>query len=93
VTGVIQWAEPPPSRSHAKKEATKWTRIADELRRKPGAWAHVENKPNGHRAAQTANLISVGKYSGMPAGQFEAVSRQVDGQFRVYARFVGEVTP
>lgn len=90
---VIGWEEPPPNGSHAAgRKNTKWHRIAEELRAKPSQWAHIENRSAPNIAAQVAMQIRRGHCSGMPAGQFEAVSRLVDGEYRVYARYVGEVS-
>lgn len=91
-TGVIRWEDPPSNRSHAKGKASKWNAISAVLRGRPGEWAHVETKSNARLAAQTANCISKGVYAAMPQGQFEAVSRAVDGEARVYARYIGEAS-
>ena len=42
------------------------------------------------KASHTAMNIKRGLLAGMPIGEFEAVSRTVDNEFRVYARYVGE---
>jgi hypothetical protein len=71
---------------------SKWAAIAAELRTKPGRWAHVDTRPNLHSAASTAWNINRGSVASMPLGEFESTSRTVDGQARVYARFIGGET-
>ena len=86
---VISWEEPPPDRRHATGKPSKWLKIAQALREQPGQWAHVDTRPRPNIAAATANGINRGIYGGMPVGDFEAVSRIVDGQARVYVRYIG----
>lgn len=78
--------EEPPARAdrHKHHEA------ADELRKRPGEWAVVATyhaMATAHSVAQAIKKARLGAYA--PAGAFEAKARTVDGQRRVYARFVG----
>lgn len=72
------------------------TRHADdavELREHPGQWGHVSTHATRGSAASIAHLISKGALTAYaPEGTYEATSRTVNGEFRVYARYVGEVT-
>lgn len=83
--------EPPP-----KRVRVTWGRHADvasKLRAKPGEWAPIGTYNSSQTAASIARQIKRAVLSAyMPAGSFEAVSRTVDGESRVYARYVGEKT-
>lgn len=65
--------------------------IASELEAKPEMWARVGVKANANSAQGQATIIRTGKGPYGPAGCFEATVRPLDdGQFGVFARFVGE---
>lgn len=69
-----------------------WDEIAEELRSQPNRWALVAVCPNSATAGSTARHIRNGHYNAMrELGPFEATSRTVDGEARVYARYVSEV--
>jgi len=85
----IRFEDPPGARSAAT--GRDWTAAAAVLRKEPRRWAIVAVCPNAVTAASTANNIRRGQVAAMrPVGAFEAVSRTVDGEYRVYARWVGE---
>jgi hypothetical protein len=63
--------------------------IAALLRERPGDWARILTLSANNSAAAMAYAITAGKLSAYPAGAFEAKSRTVDGESRVYARYVG----
>ncbi|MGW5852128.1 hypothetical protein ACWFQ8_29980 [Streptomyces sp. NPDC055254] len=64
--------------------------IATQLRTKPGQWAHIDSKSTRASAASTAYAVRNGHLNAYaPAGTFEATSRTVNGEYRVYARYVG----
>lgn len=85
--GVIRW-EDPPDRWGRRND---WAAIGAALVSRPRRWAHVLTAVNGQTAAQMARHIGAGKYSALaPLGRFEAKSRTVDGEPRVYARYIGE---
>ncbi|MFJ9644988.1 hypothetical protein [Streptomyces sp. NPDC101206] len=67
--------------------------IAAHLRHRPGEWAHIDNKATRASAASTAYLIRTGGLRAYtPTGHYEATSRTVDGEYRVYARYIGQPT-
>ncbi|MEU3851785.1 hypothetical protein [Streptomyces sp. NPDC029554] len=67
--------------------------VAAALKARPGQWAVVRTVPARTTAATSAYNIRVAKSAAYaPAGSFEAVSRSVDGEYRVYARYVGPVS-
>ena len=97
VTFVV-WEDPPASSASSPRavtKPTKWQVNSELLRRRPGVWAIVErfNEPNygedrdKARARSTARNLSVGLYNGCE--DVEAVAREVDGEWRVYARYIG----
>ncbi|MER6360074.1 hypothetical protein [Kitasatospora sp. NPDC001527] len=83
--GVVEFLGPPPAAE------SKHSRIAAALRARPGEWAVVQRATTIARAASAAQAIRSAKLAAYgPAGLFQAVSRTVDGEHRVYARFVGD---
>lgn len=86
----LRWEGPPPEvRANRATYKTKWAAIAATLRQHPGEWAVIEAKATHNAASSTANAIRSGVYRDMTRGEFEAASRAVDGEYRVYARYVG----
>lgn len=84
----IVWEEPP-SWSGGKGQFD-WAAVAALLRRRPKEWAIVRVMADSMRSTQTAHYIKSGKLAAFrPAGDFEARARCVDGEYRVYARYVG----
>lgn len=70
---------------------SKHHKIAEQLRERPKEWARVHISASRSGADSTAHQIRVAilrAYS--PPSAFEAKARTVDGQHRVYARYVGE---
>lgn len=92
---VIRWEDPPASKGMAVHD---WPAIGAQLVAAPGKWALVAVCANGATAGSTARHIRDGKYDPLAVlGLFEARSRTVGGEHRVYARYVGgagsEATP
>lgn len=84
---VIRWEDPPASKGMAVHD---WPAIGAQLVAAPGKWALVAVCPNGATAGSTARHVRDGKYDSLrDLGVFEAKSRTVGGEYRVYARFVG----
>ncbi|AUG78072.1 hypothetical protein CFP65_3271 [Kitasatospora sp. MMS16-BH015] len=82
---VVEFLGPPPVAE------TKHTRIARALRGRPSEWAVVQRAASIGRAASAAQAIrSARLHAYEPAGAFQAVARTVQGEHRVYARYVGE---
>lgn len=83
--------EPLPPRTGGPKRRTReLATIAAALVKSPGEWARVGVYRNAASAASMASVIKRGRMAAFqPHGAFEAASRTVDGQARVYARFVG----
>lgn len=80
----------PHAQSGKGGRSTKHTAIAAELKARPGEWARIETSTSPNAASSMANHISGARLKAYaPAGSFEAVSRTVDGEYRVYARYVG----
>ncbi|MFI8294062.1 hypothetical protein ACIGBL_33490 [Streptomyces sp. NPDC085614] len=64
---------------------------ADDCRRHPRVWIEIGSYNGSQSARRTARCIRLADelthYA--PAGAFEAKSRTVNGEYRVYARYVG----
>lgn len=83
----IRWEEPPRPASRPRID---YGSIAEELRNRPKEWAIVRVMPDAGRSSVVASGISRGKVAAFhPIGAFEAMARLVDGEYRVYARYVG----
>lgn len=89
---IIRWEDPKPSNGRRDSSAP-WSRygaIADELRARPGRWAVIAEFP-GRSRTSLATHVRVGAIACFtPAGDFDAVSRQVFGLSTIYARYVGD---
>ncbi len=89
MSAIVRFEEPPGARSGTT--GRDWNAVAAALKKKPQRWAIVAVCPTAVLAASTAQNIRKGTVAAMrPVGAFEAVSRTVDGEPRVYARYVGE---
>lgn len=81
----LTWETPPEAHTGAR---ARYVHILNTLRERPNEWARLEvpgvKDPSGLATAINAGTI---KGSG-PAGDFEAVTRKVDGKIRLYVRHV-----
>lgn len=69
-------------------------RTAAALRERPGEWAFVRTAASHSAAKCGAYQIAAGNlHSYQPRGHFEAAARTVDGEHRIYVRFVGGGDP
>jgi hypothetical protein len=82
----IVFEDPPPNGAGAEGV---WSDLLAPLRERPGEWARVRGPLTISSAGSTAGNLKNGKYAGCPKGDYEAVSRQVDGKAYVWARYVG----
>lgn len=84
---MIKFEDPPP----AKRAVTvhDWPGISATLRARRGDWALVATCRNQNLASVTARQIRLGIRKELGQG-FEATARTVDGEHRVYARYVGD---
>lgn len=85
----IVWDPPPAVRAGTKGSRVPLglvREIALELSERPGEWAHILTFPSAERQATTfVRDVKSGQISALKGA--EAVSRKVDGEHRVYARF------
>lgn len=82
----LEWGAPP------KREGRTYHRhglIARRLRARRGEWAWVVYNSN-RGAANAATKASLGEGPYEPAGDFEAVYREVEGEYRMYVRYLGD---
>jgi hypothetical protein len=92
----IRWEDPPPPPEPIGAAVP--IGVTARLKGEPGRWARVMTYPEGQRktpsrtaASSYAWMIRSGKQRwARPAGSFDAVHRQVDEGWAVYARYVGE---
>ncbi|MFI7114027.1 hypothetical protein ACIBK9_47455 [Nonomuraea sp. NPDC050227] len=88
----IRFEDPPRStRRWAKALPFDYEQVAVTLCARPGEWAFIGATATPTRAGGVAQRIRDGVVEALAAhGEFDAVSRTVDGEYRVYARFLGE---
>lgn len=90
---IVRWEDPPPAdraRALNGRGQTPWRAIVAELAANRGRWALVSVCRSQSTAGSTALMIRRSMMPSFHGRQFEAVARRVDGEFRVYARYVGE---
>lgn len=81
----ITW-ETPPNTSIGRP--ARYVHILNTLRNRPNEWARLE-VPGLKTQSSLATSINQGRIKGSePAGSFEAVTRTVDGETRLYVRSV-----
>lgn len=81
-----------PNPVHAKTKHDHAAIVA-ALRARPGEWAIVMTYEKVTTASVMAHSIkSARNVAYAPAGTFEAATRKIDGEFRVYARYVGKAS-
>lgn len=91
---MIIWEDPPPRPVNRLggcppgRSRRDWYAIGAHLRDKPGEWARVTTAPSKTSASSIAGYINQGRNAVLRAG-FEATSRTVDDEYRVYVRYVG----
>jgi hypothetical protein len=85
---VFRFEDPPPARDSRRGMQQEAAKL---LRETPGKWAVVTLCSNGGSARSMARTIRQGATkTWLPVGDFEAVARTVDGEHRVYARYLGD---
>ena len=93
-TTIIRFEEPPPPAHprYAPRSRDVAPNVAAELKGAKGDWALVKefSEQRAGTARSAARVINQGTIPAYrPAGAFEAVTRTVDNQVRLYARYVG----
>lgn len=85
----LVWEDPPPA---AKRGETRGhDAIARLLEKRPGEWAIIFLYETAAGASTMAAYIRSARIVAYePKGFFEAHARTVEGEHRVYARYVGE---
>jgi hypothetical protein len=82
----LRFEEPPAPRHGGRYSQVE---AAQKLRERPGEWAVATVCTTSDSSSSMARAIRVGtRRAWQPAGDFEAVARKVDGEYRVYARYV-----
>lgn len=89
---VIRWEEPTPGRHRGNLGVgrSRYEAVAAELRANPGRWALIYEAEGDSRAALATHIRMGQVQCFSPCGDFDAVSRRIEGVERVYARYVGD---
>lgn len=86
----LKWEDPPGGQG-GRRDGVAHKDISAKLRRQPGKWAHVLTYGSARTSGSVAGIIRTGRTSAwQPARHYEATANKVDGEYRVYARYVGE---
>lgn len=87
MSGLV-WEEPPPAN---RGGGTNHRVVASQLRTNPEVWGRIGTYKTSASAGSMARTIRTAALTAYePEESFEAVSRRIDGQYYVYARYVGE---
>lgn len=82
--------EPLPPPSGARLRSAVLAELAAELRARPMSWGCIGTYATHNTAASKAHNIRRGNLAAFrPAGAYAAESRKVNGEYRVYACYVG----
>lgn len=84
--GVVSWEDPPSARRAPEYD---WQRIAQDLKSRPGVWAHVVTCTSAACAGTVARNVRRSAYNALAGHRYAAKSRTVAGEFRVYAMYLG----
>lgn len=88
-TTLVVFEDLPESRGGAGRPS-KHVTISAMLRDRPGEWARVHTSRTRSGADSIAHQIRTGLLPAYaPSKTYEAKGRTVDGEYRVYARYVG----
>ncbi len=90
---VIRWEEPRASKrgpGDGRGRSRRYAAIADQLRQHPGRWAVVAEAASPGTSALASHIKMGALQAFAPGGDFDAVSRKVNGLIAVYARYLGE---
>lgn len=87
----LVFVEAPPVATRGRgSDSTAWVAEAQTLKLNPEKWAILASFTVAKKAAALAATVNGGKVRAFaPKGEFQAVSRTVDGNGIVYARYVG----
>lgn len=83
----IEWADPPPINSTSVGAPIKYRVEADAARANPGRWLVLPASSSNYIAPVCVGNGHLRAFR--PAGEFEAVSRMVDGVRRTYVHYIG----
>ena len=82
--GGIRWEDPPP----AKGGPQGWAKRLGPLMEHPERWAIIATKSSRAAADTTTRQLRLGTLR-KPPGRWEFAARTVDGEHRVYGRYLG----
>lgn len=88
----IAWEAPRRTLVGTRTHSAYYSDFSAELKAKPGEWAVIDagDRSDNGKYSLAGNIKKGLQLAFQPAGSFEAVSRKVDGEIRVYARYVGQ---
>src|SRR3954471_13743324 len=90
-SGIVWEAPPAAARSSRSLPHPQLAAFAAALRSRPGEWALYPRPLSSGSCTVTQQVIKQGQRSKWtPAGTFDATVRTVDGQRRLYVRYIGE---
>ncbi len=85
MTDEIRWEDPPIVQAG---RPYRWVQVLIPLMDHPKRWAVVETRDSNEKARSTVNSLKHGRFK-IPPGRWEFTNSTVDGEHRVYARYLG----
>lgn len=86
----VRWEDPPSANRSANRRKRQWEPRLLPLMEQPKRWAVVRTYPTAKQAYDAVgNLRGAGYRRYLPSGRWEFTSRTVDGEYRLYARYLG----
>ncbi len=88
---IIRWEAPQPTNrgTGTGRRATRFADAADQLRAHRGEWAVLLESTHPGKGALAGHIRMGALQAFAPAGDFEAVTRRINGHTVVYARYLG----
>jgi hypothetical protein len=86
MTGPQRETPPPITRG---RHSYDWAEIAATLTADPGEWYKIVTCSTAANSSTTARYVRRSFYKPLRDGRYEAVARFIDGEHRVYARYLG----
>lgn len=91
MSAPVRWQTPPDAVRGPRpgyNNPIDWPAVLATLKANPDRWGIVAVLDDSRSAAQTAYMLRIGRLAGARGQRFDATSRRVAGEYRVYARYV-----
>jgi hypothetical protein len=91
MTAVLRWEKPPATgRYPLGRGKSRWAKVADDLRTRPGEWALIAEGPVAENSGLATQIRMGQMVCFSPAGDFDAETQRKNGVRKVWATYVGD---